>query len=376
MQLRIQTGPRLCRAISLLVLGIIAPRLISAQTIGHTASQAGRGAASGLLSSDEGLTILAAALESRHHADSRLDCSHLIHAIYERAGFPYTYASSSDLYDGTGDFRRVTRPQTGDLIVWRGHVGIVISGTQHTFFSALRSGRGVESYDSKYWKRRGQPRFFRYVRTTPTLYASNRGAGLKPAELRNAAAREPIAAVAASPDDSNDPEPPSITQLLPEFSVPQVQVVHASRPKPEDVIRALVSAYNAAAQGLEARDLFQLSQSVIVFDDLKVRKVQLKRDQGWAEVEIGQPTPILSVNSTAKKHSERHHWGLVRKDRDSWELALPPNTIYVAREAAVRIVAHQLTTLTDTDPTGNRDRKVQLARLLNTLLNTSADVRR
>ena len=46
------------------------------------------------------------------------DCSHLVHAIYLQAGFPYPYASSSDLYDGTDDFRRVNRPQPGDLVVW------------------------------------------------------------------------------------------------------------------------------------------------------------------------------------------------------------------------------------------------------------------
>jgi len=125
-----------------------------------------------LLTSDEGLTILGAALESRQQTDANADCSHLVHQIYERAGYSYSYANSIELYDGRKEFRRVTRPQPGDLAVWRGHVGIVISPRQHSFFSAMRSGHGVEIYDSPYWAARGRPRFFRYQRTAPaTLFS-------------------------------------------------------------------------------------------------------------------------------------------------------------------------------------------------------------
>ena len=50
-----------------------------------------------ILTADEGLAILGAALESRAHHDFESDCSHLVHAIYERAGFPYSYQPSSTL---------------------------------------------------------------------------------------------------------------------------------------------------------------------------------------------------------------------------------------------------------------------------------------
>src|ERR1700734_3845189 len=124
-----------------------------------------------LLTSDEGLAVLSAALESRANSDSESDCSHLVHAIYERAGFPYPYASSSSLYAGKQEFQRVARPQPGDLVVWPGHVGIVVNPVQRSFFSAVRSGLGVEPYDSPYWKERGRPRFLRYVTNAP---AANR----------------------------------------------------------------------------------------------------------------------------------------------------------------------------------------------------------
>lgn len=101
----------------------------------------------------------------------RRDCSHLVHAIYERAGFAYPYADSKDLYRGTGYFLAVNHPQGGDLIVWRGHVGIVISPFHHTFFSALSHGPGTDKYNARYWKRRGAPRFYRYLKPTPTRAA-------------------------------------------------------------------------------------------------------------------------------------------------------------------------------------------------------------
>ena len=65
------------------------------------------------------------------------------------------------------EFERVTNPQPGDLAVWRGHTGIVVNPAQHSFFSLMTSGIGIASYDSSYWKKKGRPRFFRYVRAVP-----------------------------------------------------------------------------------------------------------------------------------------------------------------------------------------------------------------
>jgi hypothetical protein len=68
------------------------------------------------LTPSEGLAILGVALETRHHASFPSDCSHLVHELYRRAGFPYQYASSSDLYAGIDEFRRVASPQRE---IWR-----------------------------------------------------------------------------------------------------------------------------------------------------------------------------------------------------------------------------------------------------------------
>jgi cell wall-associated NlpC family hydrolase len=120
------------------------------------------------LTPDDGLAVLAAALDSRLHPDPEPDCSHLVHAIYRRAGFPYRYAPSSDLYVGTSEFQRVIHPQAGDLVVWQGHAGIVVNPAQHVFYSALRSGLGTDRYDAPYWKERGRVRFYRYIKAAGT----------------------------------------------------------------------------------------------------------------------------------------------------------------------------------------------------------------
>jgi hypothetical protein len=127
-----------------------------------------------LLNADEGVSLVNTAWEQRELVKTKPDCSHLVHQVYELSGFPYPYASSYDLYDGVDDFQRVTAPRPGDLIVWRGHVGIVFDAAEHTFYSSVRSGLRTENYDAPYWKAQGRPRFYRYVlRGSVVLSAAN-----------------------------------------------------------------------------------------------------------------------------------------------------------------------------------------------------------
>lgn len=131
------------------------------------------------LSSDEGLSVIAAALDSKVRRDGGHDCSHLVHAIYERAGFRYAYANSDDLFDGVEGFRRIWHPQPGDVIVWRGHAGIVVRPSRHVFFSFLTAGPGVDDYQSSYWAARGIPRFYRYVKGDPCAGCTSVNASLR-----------------------------------------------------------------------------------------------------------------------------------------------------------------------------------------------------
>jgi NlpC/P60 family len=338
------------------------------------------------LNQSDGLAILGAALDFRHHsAEYSSDCSHLVHGIYERAGFPYEYASSSDLYDGADEFRRVANPQPGDLAVWRGHVGIVVNPAQHSFFSALGSGDGVDAYDSAYWKQRGRPRFFRYVKAAPSgvLSASSRTASLKPAALGNARAHTAVAEDVA-PDRSNDSsedssdEPSRQTEssarLAANFPAtaarPRVAAVNSVRPKPDQVSAAFLAACTEWEESVGGRDLFHSAHSVIVFDRFEVKKVHISGSEGWAEVQIEEPVSLTGSKTELHKHSEKQRWPLFRRSNTSWDLTPSQDTIYLPQSTAARVLAHELAQITADSPdaASRTQEKAELARLLNALL--------
>jgi cell wall-associated NlpC family hydrolase len=119
-----------------------------------------------LLSRNLGERVAETALNTHAWDYFGSDCSHFVNAIFEAVGLPFRYQNSITLYTGTEEFRRVFHPQPGDLIVWRGHVGIVVDPGEHTFYSMLRKGLRLASYDSPYWRSRGPVRFLRYAAKT------------------------------------------------------------------------------------------------------------------------------------------------------------------------------------------------------------------
>jgi len=318
----------------------------------------------------ESLAILGAALDSRHHGDIDSDCSHFVHGLYQQAGFPYEYASSSELYVGIDQFRRVNSPQPGDLAVWRGHVGVVINPVQHSFFSLLRSGPGVDSYESPYWKERGRPHFFRYVKavSSDVLSNSTRTVRLKPV---NTESREPTA-TDRGPGGSEESSRETVASANPPMGTanPGVTVVQSVHPKTEEVGAAFLQACANSEGSLRERDVFKLTQSLVVFDRIEVRKVHLKGNQNWAEIEIDQLASLSGSKAEVHRRSERQRWPLSRRDDTSWELTPSQDTIYLPQDAAVRLLAHELAQLTEgSSDTPNRTQaKAELARLLNVLL--------
>jgi hypothetical protein len=318
-----------------------------------------------LLTSDEGLAVLSAALESRANSDSESDCSHLVHAIYERAGFPYSYANSTSLYAGKAGFERVLRPQPGDLVVWPGHVGIAVNPAQRSFFSALRSGLGVEPYDSPYWKERGRPRFLRYVTNAP---AANRVATSSREEnLKTVASTDTYPPPSRSLTfDTGDR---SQTQADPAVNVPAVATVHSERPTPGEVTDALEQIFGETGERFRGLDMLNPSRPLMVFDQISVERMHLQRDRGWVEVRIDGALKLSTQKTNSTKHNEEQRWPMLRK-HGTWEITIPPEAIYIRSDVAVRVLAHQLSALTD-DTAGapsTAGEKLQLSRMLNVFL--------
>jgi hypothetical protein len=288
------------------------------------------------LSLDEGLSILGAALESRARLGAKSDCSHLVHAVYERAGFPYPYASSSDLYVGISEFRRVTRPQPGDLVAWPGHVGIAISPVQHSFYSALHSGLGVEKYDAPYWRERGRARFYRYVKAVPaTVNANARIAHLTPTTLGGTELHDdPEKAGIKTRSSTAQPEVQAANP-----PIARVAFVDSERPGAGEITEALSQAFSDTAEALRGKDILVLPQPLIVFDQLEVEGVRIERRQGWAAVRIRRPLLVVGGQVKHGKQPERQRWLLRHRDQNGWEVVLPQGDIYLPRDAAVRVLA-------------------------------------
>ena len=314
----------------------------------------------------EGLAIVRVAMNSRHPR-TRYDCSHFVNTQYRRAGFPYEYASSSELYAGVAEFRRVSSPQPGDLAVWPGHAGIVVNPVEHSFLSVLHTGPGVDKYDSKYWKRRGRPHFLRYVEDAS-------GGGLA-SPLRNASLRptapntEPDEPVAEGVEETASAAKIAKRRALSAatFGSP---TVHSARPKPDQVSAAFLQACAELEQNLDGRELFQSDQSMIVFDRFEVKKVHLRENQNWAEVQIDELVSFTGREADTRKRSERQRWPLTRRGDASWELTPSQNTLYLPQPAAARILAHELAQLTDDSEQADSggQEKAELARALNVLL--------
>jgi hypothetical protein len=305
------------------------------------------GTTSGLMSSDDRLLVISAAL-GRQGSRSNLDCSHLVHEIYSRAGFPYSYSNSSDLYSGINEFHRVTTPQVADLIVWPGHMGIIVSPTEHSFYSSLRSGVGVDFYDSSYWRGRGKPRFYRYVKRTITT------------DIRS------------SPGNTgSEEETESSTVLEPaNIAIMDALAVDSVRLDPGKIRDAFLKLSKDYGNSLRAQDLLNQRVPVVVFDQVKVEKMKVKGKKGSVEIRIDGPLSVSAGRIDGKKHHDRQRWTIDQRDQTAWQIWLPGAAIYLSREDAVRLFAQQLAILTGAGPDerSSTREKAELAQALNVLL--------
>ena len=330
-----------------------------------------------LLNGDEGLTLVNTASEQQSKAGQKPDCSHLVQRIYELSGFPYPYASSYDLYEGIANFRRVSIPRPGDLVVWRGHVGIVINAIEHTFYSSVSTGFRTEYYDSPYWRAQGRPRFYRYVLSDPTdLTATNASA---PVNTSVAQAKKLIVPahkeIADAPQIGTnlpvkvDAQAPSSSATVPSnrpLALPSSILVGAAanRPTSEEIGDA-ISEFNSAAGNLLHEWPFADSKRIVlVYDQLRVERIELKHDRGWVNVELEERLSFGNKAFEEKRRVEKLRWQL-RRTPQGWQLQVPANCTYVPRDAAIRALAAQLAALTQHEFTpDDSDRSLRQERVI------------
>jgi hypothetical protein len=307
----------------------------------------------------EGEIIVNAAWERERQTASKPDCSHLVHEVYSLAGYPYPYADSFDLYIGTKGFVRVVKPQPGDLIVWRGHVGIVVDPGERSFYSSVTSGLHTEFYDAPEWKARGQARFYRYAAVTRGNVTQTNVRLPRPAKESvqviaapeiegldgNASAVvEPMKKSANSRTTASpNVESPSVE---PTSEVPLSIVVAASleRPTEAEIADAISELNNGSGNILRREELSQLDRKVIVYDSLTVARTTFKGNRGSALTRIRSQLTLPGEGVERKPHYENFRWELLRVN-GGWEVLVPKDRVYVPRDVAVRMLAARLASL-------------------------------
>ena len=345
-----------------------------------------------LLTVKEGRSIVNVALEQKQPPLGTQDCSHLTHQIYLSAGFDYPYASSFELFSGDENFVRVKFPHAGDLIVWPGHVGIVVNPSQHTFSSLGSTGLGVRDYESPYWKSRGRPRFYRYrvqdgavvtaakVHTSPQTASTDGQQGeavaieKRPAE-ENFTPNQPSKAPSEQTATIYGPLAPA--ELTEASVVPEapssIIVAEGSKPPTRDEIAEGISELSdTAGNMLQAVDFFKLRLPVVIVERFSVAHVEIKRNHGWAHLEIDSRVSVVDETIQRKELRENVRWEL-RRVASGWEMVNPHDRLYVPHDSAVRNLAKQLARLTQREGAATHQGEVlrqesQLVQLLSVLL--------
>jgi hypothetical protein len=296
----------------------------------------------------EGQKIVSAAWEREQQTGRRPDCSHLVHEVYTLAGYPYPYADSFDLYVGTEGFVRVARPHAGDLVVWRGHVGIVVDPAEHSFYSSVRSGLRTEFYDAPQWRARGPARFYRYATAIPGNLTLASSATAQP-RTKSPDSRTTVA---------GDLEIPSSGAKL---EIPSSILVAASqdRPTQAEIADAISELNNGTGDVLREQDLSQLGRKVIVYDDLSIDRAEFKGKRGSAQARIESRVTLLGKSLERKSRHETFRWELLRVS-GGWEVLVPKDRVYVPRDVAVRVLAARLASLAQDSGVSGSDSSIHL----------------
>ncbi len=311
-----------------------------------------------LVSPEQGEALAAFALQSeRRIRYPKPDCSHLVHLLYSRAGLIYPYQDSRVLYRGVSDFQRVKMPQPGDLAVWLGHVGIVLSPEEKTFLSSVRSGIITESWTAPHWVRRGRPRFYRYRigpdadmnllarimndDNLPQLASRRNASSESDSELPSSANADSNAANSQQErtdapvqdtrnTDESDNKSPSIVAVIAQHQMPSRRQIEA----------AIIANSKARANQLIAGETLDVTHPFSVFSRLEVEKIKVKHERGSVILGISETMCQEDGRILPAKVMERE-LSIVRRSDNVWVVSDPRERTYLMEEQALGVFEHQ-----------------------------------
>jgi hypothetical protein len=329
-----------------------------------------------LVSAEQGQALAEFALQAGPRVRPKPDCSHLVHLLYERAGLVYPYEGSRVLYRGVADFERVKTPQPGDLAVWLGHVGIVLSPEDTTFLSSVRSGIITESWKADHWVRRGRPRFFRY-RIGPaadlTLLAAimdDDGNAQNSSRSRSAAAQTPLPDGNQSQAKKRGSDIPAIQvsrevnpvqQREPEGAANSGSIVavidQRGTPNKHEITAAVLENANTRARQFISGRMLDLGHPFSVFDRLEIAKVKIRHGSGSLTVRVNE-TMSQESGKILPARTMEHELMIDRRNDGAWVISDPHQRTYLPQAQAVIVFERQAAIFLDRAPNSSGTRTV------------------
>lgn len=167
-----------------------------------------------------------------------------------------------------------------------------------------------------------------------------------------------------------DPAPTPPVTSQPVTTVPaSIAIATANaRPTSPEVSEGISALTNAAAENLNTTQPLKVTTPVVIFEQLTVERVEIKRNHGWAHLKIDSHVAISGDGADFKTRHDKVRWEL-RRSESGWEALPPSDRVYVPRDAAVRILAAHLARLTQSDAATEHNEAIlgQEARIANLL---------
>jgi hypothetical protein len=307
---------------------------------------------------NEGVQVIETAWRNLSRFDSQIDCSHLVHEIYEQAGLRYPYSTSNELYGGIQEFERVSEPQPADLIVWPGHVGVVVNPQEHSFYSALSTGLKMDSYDSPAWRSRGPARFLRFVLQP--------GERVHSVSSLNVAAAETDAGPPA--DQSNESRkvsrPTEGEPRVMAAATPDEVLLGSQRPNNKEAVRnMLLRAWSNTSE--DRQDRWEQAQNIVIVESVKVQRIHLSGTAGAVDAKIKSSARLTAEGMDVRPAINVVSFRLVR-GKNGWTLEDPAGHLYLSGNAAVVAVSERLAGIAREN--ASRSEQAQAAALLHSML--------
>jgi hypothetical protein len=250
----------------------------------------------------------------------------------------------------------------------------------------------AQDYQAPYWRSRGRARFYRYkVEGNGILTAAKIAA---PARLPNGTKQRGAAPVteerpAIENSDSNRP-PKAVSEQTKLFYGPiapaepveeaspfeppsSIIIAQGNRPPTrEEVAEGIFELSDAMGSILRNDDPLKIQMPMVIVEQFKVERVELKRDHGWAYLEIDSKVFLGGGAARLKRQHEKVRWEL-RRTESGWEAVPPADRNYVPRDVAVKTLSAQLARLTESHAAAAHQEAVlqqesHLASLLSLLL--------